>query len=232
MSAPLIILPGLMCNGAMFAEQLAQFPESRAIEDYYAGCNSIEAMAEHALAQMPQRVSLLGHSMGARIALEIISRAPERVERLALVDTGVHPVAAGEQEKRFSLRDLGRSSGHRALIDAWLPPMLGSAARNNPALVEHLQTMCLSAGLDCYERQINALLHRPNAQIGLGAISCPTLVAVGEEDLWSPVSQHRDIAAAIPGSTLVAIAGAGHMLPAEQPDLFNNALRAWLAPDA
>ena len=106
-AAPLIILPGLMCDSRMFAELLSAFPEAQVIDGFYAGCDRIEAMANYVLARMPARVSLLGHSMGARIALEVMRKAPDRVERLALVDTGVHGPKPGERDARYALRDLG-----------------------------------------------------------------------------------------------------------------------------
>ena len=107
--APLVILPGLICDSRMFGETLAAFPESRVMGGFYGGADRIEAMADHVLARMPARAALLGHSMGARVALEIIRKTPDRVERLALVDTGVHPVKPGEREGRYRLRDLGRA---------------------------------------------------------------------------------------------------------------------------
>lgn len=108
--APLVILPGLMCDSRMFGHQIRVF-EGQCINGFYGGADNIEAMIDYVLARMPARCALLGHSMGARVALELYRRAPERVARLALADTGVHPVRPGEAEKRFALRDLGRSAG-------------------------------------------------------------------------------------------------------------------------
>ncbi|WP_066554753.1 alpha/beta fold hydrolase [Croceicoccus bisphenolivorans] len=232
MDAPLVILPGLICGPDMFDSQLAAFPGARAIGGFYGGARTIEAMADHVIAQLPGQVSLLGHSMGARIALEIVRKAPERVARLALVDTGVHPVAAGEREKRLALRDVGRREGFAALVDRWLPPMIGASHRGNDVLVARLRAMCLTAGQDIFEAQIDALLARPALDNLLPVIACPTAVIVGAEDEWSPVAQHEDIARTIPGATLCVIEGAGHMLPAEEPALLNRAIGEWLAQSA
>ena len=81
---PLMVLPGLMCDSRMFAGQTGSIAEVVVIDGFYEGASSLEAMADHALAHMPGRANLLGHSMGARIALEIMRKAPDRVARLAL----------------------------------------------------------------------------------------------------------------------------------------------------
>jgi pimeloyl-ACP methyl ester carboxylesterase len=228
-AAPLIILPGLMCDSRMFAELTDAFPGSSVIDGFYAGCDRIEAMADYALARMPARVSLLGHSMGARVALEVVRKAPDRVERLALVDTGVHSPRPGERDARYALRDIGRDQGMAALVADWLPPMVGFAGLRNEALMDSLYAMAVSAGLPVFEAQIEALLNRPSVDALLPTIACPTVAMVGRQDQWSPVAQHEAIVAAIPGAQLRVVEGAGHMMPAEAPQPFNRLVGEWLA---
>lgn len=225
----LAILPGLMCNSMMFAGQLAKFPGAIVIDGFYGGARRIAEMARYVLDRLPARFNLMGHSMGARVALEVFRIAPERVRRLALVDTGIHPVQQGEAEKRFALRDLGREEGIEALVDRWLPPMLGDAALADLQLVDRLHTMSVEAGLDTYEAQIDALLHRPSVDDLLGTITCPTFAIVGAQDHWSPPAQHRAIVKAISGAQLRIVEGAGHMLPAERVEAFNAVVQEWLA---
>jgi pimeloyl-ACP methyl ester carboxylesterase len=226
--SPLFILPGLLCNLSMFSATMEAFPGASGIDDFYGRETSLGAMADYALARAPRRFVLLGHSMGARIALEIMRRAPERVEALVLADTGIHPIQPKEREKRYALRDIGREQGFEALVDAWLPPMLTPAALADTALVADLRAMCVSAGQVRFEGQIEALLARPEVDVLLPSITCPTLSIVGELDRWSPVVQHEQIAALIPDARLSVIAGAGHMLPAEDPAAFIGAIRHWL----
>lgn len=225
---PLILVPGLLCDARIFADQSAAFPTARTIDDG-GDFDSLPEMASNVLAIAPSRFALVGHSMGARVALEIVRQAPDRVSRLALVSTGVHPRRDGEIEQRMALRDIGRKQGMAALVDAWLPPMVAPARRGDHALMDRLRAMCVDAGLHRYEAQIAALIDRPEVEDLLPAIHCPTLVAVGSEDQWSPPDQHRGIAAAIPGAELVVLHGAGHMLPAEAPEPFNVAIAQWLA---
>lgn len=226
-AAPLVCLPGLMCDARMFAGQRGTIPCMIAI-DGFGERRSLTDMAAHALSVAPQRFALLGHSMGARVALELWRQAPDRIERLALVSTGIHPPKAGEAEKRHALRDLGLREGAAALVDAWLPPMIAPANRT-PALVESLRQMCLDAGTAVFAAQIEALLARPSVDALLPTIACPVLVAVGSEDIWSPPEQHRAIVERIPGAHYIVIAGAGHMLPAEAPEAFNQAIVDWFA---
>jgi len=224
----LLILPGLMCDAGMFAATLAAFSRARAIDDHYGGADTIGGMARHVLASSPARLALIGHSMGARVALEIVAQAPERVARLMIADTGVHAVRAGEAEQRYALRDLGRREGFDRLVDTWLPPMVGDAARADAALMGLLRAMCQRAGQAVFEAQTEALLNRPDTGPALQTLACPVSVVVGGEDQWSSVAQHQAISAQIAGATLHVIAGAGHMAPAEQPDLFNTLIREWL----
>ncbi|PKP94442.1 MAG: alpha/beta hydrolase [Alphaproteobacteria bacterium HGW-Alphaproteobacteria-16] len=224
-----MILPGLMCDAGMFAETQAAFPYAVVIDDHYGGANEIAQMAEHVIARAPARFALIGHSMGARVALEIVARVPDRVTRLMLADTGVHGVRDGEAEQRYALRDLGRREGFDRLVDRWLPPMVGEAGRTDATLMTSLRAMCLRAGQAIFEAQVEALLHRPDTEAALQHLACPVAVVVGAEDQWSTIAQHEAIAARIAGAQLHVIAGAGHMAPAEKPLQFNAIVREWLA---
>lgn len=225
-SLPLLMLPGLLCDSRVFDGQIALFGQAWPVPDY-GDAATLPEMAWRVLDAAPPRFALLGHSMGARVALEIMRAAAERVERLALVSTGIHQPAPGEAAKRYALRDLGRAQGMAALVDAWLPPMI-APSRPRDGIYERLRTMCVEAGMARFEAQIAALLARPEVESLLPTISCPTLVAVGREDRWSPPAQHEAIAALIPGAHLTVVDGAGHMLPAEDPDALNAAIAEWL----
>ena len=227
----LILLPGLICDASIYAPQTAFFRDSKAI-DGYGTRDRLEDMAECVLEQAPERFDLLGHSMGGRVALEIVRAAPERVRRLALVSTGVHSLRPGEVRKRFDLRRIGREHGMGALTDVWLPPMVAPANLANANIMEPLRAMCLNAGPKVFEAQIDALLARPEVEDLLPQIACPTLVMCGSADGWSPPEQHERIAAAIPDSELVIVEGAGHMIQLEAPEAVNAAIARWLARPA
>lgn len=226
----LYLLPGLLCDRVTWAHQaehLADLAEIR-IPSFY-GFDTLAAMADSVLASAPPRFAVAGHSMGARVALQIMATAPDRVTRLALLDTGVHPVRPDEPEKRQQLVDLARREGMAALAAAWLPPMVHlDVPSRDPALMQTLHAMVCRATPDIFAGQINALLTRPNFQANMPKIACPTLVGVGRDDGWSPVAQHEPIAAAIPVASLVIFENSGHMAPMEAPDAVTAALRDWL----
>ena len=227
--APLYLLPGLMCDDRIWTPQLTALAAYRPVAvGGYGDARSLVKMARRVLASAPDRISLAGHSMGGRVALEIMRLAPERVERLALLDTGIHPVAGGEREQRMALLELGRREGMEALVDAWLPPMLHPARRRDSAFVDPLREMCVSAGIERYEDQMTALLERPDVRPLMGAIRCPTLIGVGSDDAWAPVDQHRAMAVEITGARLVIFEHAGHMAPVEASEQVTAALCDWL----
>lgn len=227
----LLFLPGLICDARVYAPQTAAFADSRAV-DGYGMADTLEEMARIALDQAPDRFDLFGHSMGGRVALEVYRLAPERVRRLALVSTGVHPVGEGEPEKRGALKAIGHEHGFEALVDHWLPPMIAEANRDDPAIYPPLKQMNLDQGQAVFDAQIHALLSRPEVESLLPQIACPTLVMTGEKDGWSPPAQHERIAEAIPQAETVIAPGAGHMIQYEAPEAVNDAIADWLARPA
>ncbi len=225
------MLPGLICDATIYAPQADAFSDSLAV-DGYGLADSLSDMADIVLEQAPARFDLLGHSMGGRIALEVFRKAPERVRRLALVSTGVHPVGEGEPQSRAALQAIGHEQGYEALVDAWLTPMVAEDNRADPEIWEPLRAMCLRAGQDMFDAQIAALLGRSEQESLLARIDCPTLVMTGSEDSWAPPAQHAAIADAIANSVLVIVEGAGHMIQREAPEAVNAAIASWLSRPA
>jgi pimeloyl-ACP methyl ester carboxylesterase len=224
-----ILVPGLLCDAWIWRTQAAAL--SRVANVIVADVSdrpTITDMAESALATASGRIALAGHSLGGRIALEAARLAPDRIERLALLDTGVGPRHSDEEGKRMALVRIGHEQGMDAVADAWLPPMIAEANRSNGSLMRGLRQMIRRSNPDRLERQQRALLNRPDALEGLPHIRCPTLVLAGRDDAWSPVAQHEDIAARIPVSTLTIIEGAGHMATAERPAAVSAAMLDWL----
>ena len=179
-------------------------------------------MAERALAEAPPTFALAGHSMGGRVALEIVRRARERVSRLALLDTGFRPRpagAAGEDEKarRLALLALARAEGMRAMAREWVRPMVHPDRLADIALIEAILDMLERRTPAEFAGQIEALLARPDATPLLPSIRCPTLVLCGRDDAWSTLAQHEEMAARIPGARLAVVERCGHMAPMERP---------------
>jgi pimeloyl-ACP methyl ester carboxylesterase len=224
-----VLLPGLLCDDEIWRAQSERLSAGHDVRSPgFLDHGSIEAMAEAVLRDAPERFSLAGHSMGGRVALAIVARAPERVERLALLDTGLHPARPGEAESRSRLIGVAFEEGMASLARHWLPPMVGPDHVHDAALMARLAAMVGRATPQLFQRQIGALLTRPNAHRGLAAIPCPTAVIVGRQDAWSPLAQHEEMAALIPHAWLTVIEDCGHMSPVEQPEAVTEALAQWL----
>jgi len=225
----LYLLPGLLCDAAIWRPQIAALsPRYDVRVPDLTGLGSIPAMAAHVLQDAPERFAVAGHSMGARVALEMWRQAPERVTHIALLDTGAHAADPDEPERRRRMTDLSRTRGMRALADAWLPPMVAPAHFHGP-LKDALYAMVERMTPDIHHRQIAALLDRPDARPLLSGIRIPAMVGVGGEDRWSPPAQNRAIADAIPGARFVLFEGSGHMSPLEAPEAVSAAIAQWLA---
>jgi pimeloyl-ACP methyl ester carboxylesterase len=234
MQPTLMLLPGLMCDAAVWAPQVAALQaQARCLVPAYGLRDSLTTMAEQVLAEAPaERFSLAGHSMGGRVALEVLRLAPQRVQRLALLDTGTQPLAAGEAGEReragrMALLALARTDGMRVMGDKWARGMVHPDQLDTPLFASILDMIERSSPAQ-FAAQINALLTRPDASALLPTITCPTLVLCGREDSWSPPAQHEQMRDAIPNAALCVIERCGHMGTVEQPQAVNDALAVWL----
>ena len=197
--------------------------------------DSLVTMAERILHNAPAVFDLAGHSMGGRVALEVMRLAPERVRRLALLGTGYRAkesgaVGAEEVRKRQVFLDLARTQGVRAMAAEWVKPMVAPSRLDDAAFVETILAMMARKSEDIFKRQIKALLERPDASDVLSRIHIPTLVMAGAFDGWATPAQHQDIANLIPAKPEVAVIGpSGHMMMMEEPQLVAQHFNQWLA---
>lgn len=225
----ILLLPGLLCDASVWTSQIeALRPHAQVLVAEFSQHDSLEAMALSALAMVKGPIIAIGHSMGARVAMEMVHLAPERIVKLALMDTGIDSRREGEEAKRQVLVDLAYAEGMEALADRWLPPMVHVDRVEDMTLLSPLKEMVMRATPEQHQRQIQALLNRPNLVPRLGEITCPTLIMVGRQDRWSPLAQHEEMAARISNAELVVIEDSGHMTLLEQPEQVSNALLRWL----
>lgn len=219
-----LLIPGLLCDRFCWEPVLERID---AIVPDLTTQNSITQMANDCLAMADGPLRVVGHSMGARVAAEMAHIAPERIEKLCLMDTGIHPLAQGEMEKRAEIVAYGYEKGMEALAARWLPPMVYEP-NQTPELMDGLTRMVLRRSPESHQRQIQALVTRPDASAYLAEIETETLVMVGRQDQWSPVSQHEDMIALLPNARLEVIENAGHFAPVEQPDAVADILVPFL----
>ena len=230
---PLLLLPGLLCDEAVWRDQRAALNEIECVVPTYGHANTIAAMAQVALDSMAApRFALAGHSMGGRVALEIARLAPERVERLALLDTGISALAAGEAGTREvagrnALLDVARAHGMRAMGAQWARGMVHPDQLQTP-LFDEILAMIERRTVEEFAAQIHALVHRPDATAVLVGLDCPVLLLCGREDGWSPLERHQEMHRLCPASRLVVVEHSGHMTTMEQPHAVSRALRTWM----
>jgi pimeloyl-ACP methyl ester carboxylesterase len=225
----LYLLCGILCDPVVWRAQARQL-ESRydvRVVSFLAQ-DSMEAMAAHVLSDAPPSFALAGHSMGGRVALEVCRRAPERVERLALLDTGYEAAVDGEAERRAVLVNQALRKGIDSIAATWALPMLAPGHRTDTELVQTILSMVGRMSGEIYAAQTRALLSRPDATSVLESLSCPTLILCGKEDGWSPPARHEQMAQLVPHSRLRLIDDCGHMSMMEQPEAILSALEEWL----
>lgn len=228
-----VLVPGLMCDAAVWQQQTAALSARCSVQVAEHGlAATLGEMAERILARAAPRFALAGHSMGGRVALEVMARAPDRVTRLALLDTGYEALApgeGGEREKagRYRLLEIARRDGMLAMAKDWAVGMVHPARLNDASLMDAIHAMIVRAGLGQFEAQIAALLARPDRTALLHSLELPTLILCGAEDRWSPLARHEQMAQMIRGSQLVSVPDSGHMSTMERPAAVAAALLAW-----
>lgn len=228
---PLMLLPGLLCDRALWLPQLAGLGDiaEMAVGDL-TGAESMAGMAEAVLAAAPPRFALAGLSMGGYVSFEIMRRAPERVVRLALLDTSARPDTPDRIQGRKDLIALAQQGNFKGVTPKLLPSWIHPKRMSDAALVETVTTMTQRVGRDAFIRQQTAIMNRPDSRPGLSRIiRCPTLVLCGREDAATPVELHREIAADIATARLVIVDECGHLSTLERPEAVNRELRRWLS---
>ena len=232
-SSTIFLLPGLLCDDAVWEHQkMALENHAEVIVPIFRGYDSLVAMAESVLAQAPERFSVVGHSMGGRVAMELMHLAGNRIDKFVLMDTGAHPVQPGEQEKRQVLLDLADNDGLQAVADAWMFPMIHPQRHTDEALIQSINEMILRSSVSDFKGQIKALLSRNDHSLYLPEIKQQVLLICGDEDSWSPVSQHQEMMKSLDRAELKVVKNSGHMSTMEKPLEVTNMLLDWFANNA
>ena len=231
MKQPLVLLPGLLCDAALWEPQLDDLSD---IADFFVADltdqQSIEEMGAAVLRDAPRKeFALAGLSMGGYVVQEIVRQAPQRVTRLALLDTRSRDELPEETVRRRQLMQLAQSGRNfTPVTNRMLPLMLHESRVKDAPLVQVIREMAERTGIDAYLRQQNAIIARPDYRAMLPSIVCPTLVLCGRQDKLTPLHNSEEIAKAIPGAELVVIEECGHMSTLERPGEVNRAMRKWL----
>lgn len=229
MHEPLVLLPGMMCDARLFQPQIAEFSRDMPIMVMpLNGDNTVEGLADSILSMAPPRFALAGLSMGGIVAMEIIRQAPDRVTRLALLDTNPKAETLQASAKREPQKQAVREGRLRAIMADEMKPNYLVDGPQKPLILQLCMNMAEDLGPDVFISQSEALASRPDQQGTLKSVAVPTLILCGREDIPCPVDRHELMHALIPHSQLAIIEGAGHLPTLEQPELTNKALRQWM----
>jgi pimeloyl-ACP methyl ester carboxylesterase len=229
----LILLPGLLCDAALWRHQVEHLADAAEISVAdLTRDNTMAGMAARVLAAAPERFALAGLSMGGYVAQQIMRTAPERVERLALLDTSARADNAEQTSRRRGLIELAHKGQFKGVSPRLLPSFLHPDRLNDTSLTEAVMAMAERVGRDAFLRQEEAIMGRVDGREDLRAIRCPTLVLCGAEDALTPPKAHEEIAARIPQAKLVFVPNCGHLSTMERPQEVTAAMREWLAAPA
>ncbi len=224
----LLLLPGLLNDAELWRDQIGGLADVARchVPDLTQG-ETLRELAERVLDAAEPTFALAGFSMGGYVAQEIARLAPERIERLALIDTAIR---VDTPERAAQRRAVNAAASHDGaflgIADRLMASYVDASRLSDKALTGRIQAMTQRLGREVFLRQNS--LPREDGEAALRALRCPIVVICGEHDAITPPAGQRDMAAAIDCSHLVVIPNAGHMTPMETPGAVNGALRHWL----
>lgn len=229
-SLPLVLVPGLLCSARLFGPQVAVLWRFGAVivADHRQG-ETIGAVAAHILAEAPPRFTLAGLSYGGYLAFELLRQAPERIARLALLDTSARPDTPEQTAARYAFIEMAEKGRFSEVVDTLTPRFLQPSGREDPDLKEILNAMAFDVGAAAFVRQQKAIISRPDSRPLLPQIRCPTLVLTGDNDDLTTPEMAQEIAGGIPGAELTIVRDCGHLSTIERPEAVNAALTKWLS---
>lgn len=226
---PLVLVPGLGCTPRLYAEQMTALWKYGPVQVAdHRRADSMDQIARQILAEAPPRFALCGLSMGGYIAFAIQRLAPDRVMKLALLDTGARNDTPEASERRRASIAKIQAGEFEAVIETLWPLLVHKNRRDDAALKKIAVDMAITAGADAFIRQQTAIMNRPDSRPGLSDIRCPTLVLVGEGDELTPPALAEEMAQLIAGARLVKVPDCGHLSTLEKPEPVTKALVEWM----
>jgi pimeloyl-ACP methyl ester carboxylesterase len=224
-----VLIPGLGVNARLYADQIpALWRFGPVMVANHTRRNSMPAIARDILAFAPPRFALAGLSMGGYIAFEILRQAPDRVLKLALLDTSARPDTPEQTQRRRLMIGTVQAGDFRSIPDQLFPTWVHASRRQDGKLKALVGQMFQETGPEAFIRQQTAIMARPDSRPGLAAIRCPTLALAGSSDEPAPPALSEEIAGGIPGAWLVTVPDCGHLSTLERPEFVTGKLVEWL----
>lgn len=226
---PVVLVPGLACSPRVYAPQIPDLWRAAPVHlANHARGGDMAAIARRILAEAPLRFALAGHSMGGAIAFEMFRQAPERIARLALLNTYARPETPDFAEFWRGLIVGVKQGGYRAVMDKMFASAVHPSRANDADLKAIVSEMADDVGPDAFVWQVEAIMARADSRPTLASIKCPTLVLTSDSDNSVPGQLSVEIANGIPGAKFVTVPDCGHLSPLEQPRAVTDALLDWL----
>jgi pimeloyl-ACP methyl ester carboxylesterase len=227
---PVLLIPGLLASARLYAEQIpALWQRGPVMVADPIRDDTMAAIAARILAGAPPVFALAGLSMGGYVCFEIARQAPQRIARLALLDTSARPDTPDQSAGRRAQVALASQGRLAEVLDAQFARLVGRMHREDGALRALVDRMAEDVGVAAFIRQQTACMGRADSRPLLGRISCPTLVLVGEDDEVTPPARAAEIAHGIDGARLLTVRQCGHLSTLEQPAEVTRALLEWLS---
>ena len=231
MAAPVLaLLPGLNNTAQVWDGVVAGL--AGAADCHALDCpalDTVEAVADALLAQLPARFFLAGFSFGGYVALAMLERAPSRVAGLALVNSSTRADTDAQRAARAKSIQAAQAGEHESLMAAQAALVFHPSSLSNTTLMATRAHMVRAYGSARFIAHLQACAQRPDRTALLAASTCALLVVAAAEDQVIPTAVQQAGAKALPRANFVEIAQAGHMMPLEQPAALAHALRDWLA---
>ncbi|WP_168076722.1 alpha/beta hydrolase [Caulobacter sp. SSI4214] len=224
----LILLPGLLNDAELWRDQISGLADvARVWVPDLSPYATLHEMAQSVLSEAEPTFAVAGFSMGGYVAQEIARLAPERIERLALLDTSIRVDTPERAAQRRALNKAAARGGtFLGIGQAIMKSYIDVSRLDDVELTTRIVDMTQRLGREVFLRQNS--LERQDGEAALKALRVPLLIIVGENDQITPAEGCREMAAAIGCTHLVVIPNAGHMTPMEAPGAVNGALRHWL----
>jgi len=229
MKPTLVLLPGLLCDSALWQHQIKALEDDvNILVPDLTGAETMPELAKTVLSMAPESFALAGLSMGGYVAMEIMRQEPSRVSRLALIDTSARPDSDENRRKRRGLIELAQKGDFKGVTPRLLPMLIAAMRLQDEELTKLIIDMAGRVGMSAFLNQQKAILSRIDSRPHLSLIDVPTTIICGEQDALTPPEHAEEIASHIKHSEVHIIVGAGHLAPLEQPAPVNKILKKWL----
>lgn len=228
----LVMLAGTLCDHRVFARQRrALRKRANVIVVDYSTLGPSEQWAQRLLRQLPPRFSVAGFSLGGLWALELLRRAPDRIERIAMIASNAQPASAPGRRKSAWLRKMWDDRGPAEVARHVKPAYFHHEAvrRRHAKLV---RDMALGTPKRTAFAQFAWAAERPDGRAALAAFQGPLLVVSGASDRLCPRSWQQAMCTAQPRAHWIELPRVGHFVPLEAAPPLTAALLGWMEESA